>query len=98
MVVILSYLPMYHIIFLEDLLDLVNIHRACSYELPDNLEKNVQPMFSWLLTMCHPDGEISFFNDAALDITPSVEEIHDYGQKLRLIKLSDVPKRKKLFN
>jgi len=39
-------------------------------------------MFSWLLAMCHPDGEISFFNDAALGITPSVKEIQDYGQRL----------------
>ena len=30
--------PMYHIIFLEDLLDLVNIHRAFNRELPDNIE------------------------------------------------------------
>lgn len=80
--------PMYHVIFLEDLLDLVNIHRAFSYELPDKLEKNVQPMFSWLQTMCHPDGEISFFNDAALGITPSVEEIQNYGKKLGLMQLS----------
>jgi hypothetical protein len=28
------------------------------------------------------DGEISFFNDAALGITPSVSELHDYGTRL----------------
>jgi uncharacterized heparinase superfamily protein len=80
---------MYHVIFLEDLLDLVNIHRGYNHKLPDGLEERVNPMFNWLLTMCHPDGEISFFNDAALDITPSVKEIQDYGQRLRLFRLPD---------
>ena len=73
---------MYHVIFLEDLLDLVNIHRTYNQKLPDGLEERVKPMFSWLLAMCHPDGEISFFNDAALGVTPSVKEIQDYGKGL----------------
>ena len=78
---------MYHVIFLEDLLDLVNIHRTFKHKLPDGLEERVKPMFSWLLAMCHPDGEISFFNDAALGITPSVKEIQDYGQRLNFFGL-----------
>ena len=85
---------MYHVIFLEDLLDLVNIHRTYNHKLPDGLEERVKQMFSWLLAMCHPDGEISFFNDAALGITPSVKEIQDYGQRLSFFGLlSDVSEK-----
>jgi len=78
---------MYHVIFLEDLLDLVNIHRTFNHKLPYGLKERVKPMFSWLLAMCHPDGEISFFNDSALGITPSVKEIQDYGQRLSFFGL-----------
>jgi len=73
---------MYHIIFLEDLLDLINIHRAYSRALPAEIENSIGPMLDWLQTMCHPDGEISFFNDASLAITPSVAEILDYAGRL----------------
>ena len=73
---------MYHIIFLEDLLDLVNIHKAYDRSLPEGVEQRIEPMFHWLKTMCHPDGEISFFNDAALGVTPSVDEIRDYLDRI----------------
>ena len=73
---------MYHIIFLEDLLDLINIHRVFDRALPEGVENRVAPMLGWLQAMCHPDGEISFFNDAALGITPTVAEIMDYAKRL----------------
>jgi len=74
--------PMYHLIFLEDLLDLVNIHIAYDRALPDGVVERITPMFRWLEAMTHPDGEISFFNDAALGVTPTVQEIRDYGDRL----------------
>ena len=73
---------MYHIIFLEDLLDLINIHRAYGRVLPAGIESSIGPMLVWMQTMCHPDGEISFFNDAALGIAPTVAEITDYAGRL----------------
>jgi uncharacterized heparinase superfamily protein len=73
---------MYHTIFLEDLLDIVNIHRVYERELPDGVEYRIAPMLNWLLAMCHPDGEISFFNDAALGFTPSVSEVVKYANRL----------------
>jgi len=79
---------MYHMIFLEDLLDLVNIHRAYNRELSIEVEGVISTMFDWLDAMCHPDGEISFFNDAAIGITPSVEELHNYRDRLLLSGLS----------
>ena len=73
---------MYHAIFLEDLLDLVNIHRAFGRKLPSGIKEKIPVMFNWLNTMCHPDGEISFFNDAAFGVAPSVKEIRVYGDRL----------------
>jgi len=76
---------MYHIVFLEDLLDLINIHRVFDRTLPDGIQNRVVPMLGWLQAMCHPDGEISFFNDAALGITPTVAEIMDYAKRLGFV-------------
>jgi len=73
---------MYHLIFLEDILDLVNIHHTYGRALPEGVQERIVSMFHWLETMCHPDGEISFFNDAALGVTPSVDEIRDYLDRI----------------
>lgn len=80
--------PMYHLIFLEDLLDLINIHKAYNHECKLDIEKKVFLMFKWLKKMCHPDGEISFFNDSAIGISPSVKQIEDYAIRLKLFKPS----------
>jgi uncharacterized heparinase superfamily protein len=66
----------------------VNLHRAFSHAVPEGVEERILLMLHWLEAMCHPDGEISFFNDAALGITPPVKEIKYYGVRLFLL-LSD---------
>ena len=76
--------PMYHAIFLEDLLDLVNIHQAYNKSSPDNLENKILQMLEWLKVMCHPDREIAFFNDAALGIAPSFDELLSYSDRLSI--------------
>ncbi|MGD2119013.1 MAG: alginate lyase family protein [Chromatiales bacterium] len=73
---------MYHALFLEDLLDLVNLHRAYNKSCPDALTNRIAPMLSWLRVISHPDGEISFFNDSAIGIAPSPEEVFSYATKL----------------
>ena len=73
---------MYHLIFLEDLLDLVNICRAYAQKIPDSINNAIVSMIEWMELMCHPDGEVAFFNDASLGVTPSVEEIRSYGERL----------------
>jgi uncharacterized heparinase superfamily protein len=87
---------MYHSIFLEDLLDIINIHHAYSQHstemilgfsgLTNNLvhlvKKDIAKMVRWLDTMTHPDGGIGFFNDAAVGVTPSVVEIKDYLDRI----------------
>jgi uncharacterized heparinase superfamily protein len=79
---------MYHALALEDVLDLCNIAVTIGDGLPDLLERSstwrtrVESMRSWLATMSHPDGEVSFFNDAAVGIAPSPHEIDDYAVRL----------------
>jgi len=74
--------PMYHAIFLEDLLDLVNIHHAYDKSLQNNLEKKIIQMLQWLKAMIHPDKEIAFFNDSVLDVAPSFVELLSYSERL----------------
>lgn len=80
--------PMYHSIILEDLLDLLNLERI----FPDSdvvadrrrtaWSEVVQKMRWWLTVMVHPDGEISFFNDAAVGIAVTRKELESYAGRL----------------
>jgi Uncharacterized protein conserved in bacteria len=83
--------PMYHSLALEDLLDIYNVtstYRCCVPErwegwiaqLPDVIGR----MRAWLAAMCHPDRQISFFNDAAMGIAPTPTELESYAVRLRL--------------
>ena len=77
---------MYHAIFLEDLLDLINISQSYPKIIEDfqvNEWKNVaNKMLKWLDLMIHPDGDISFFNDAAIGIAPNFNELKCYANRL----------------
>jgi uncharacterized heparinase superfamily protein len=83
--------PMYHAIFLEDLLDLLNLAKAFPGVLPETQvalwQQTVQRMLRWYLAMLHPDGEIAFFNDAAIGITPSPAELLAYAQRLGIAQM-----------
>lgn len=78
--------PMYHALILEDLLDLVNL--AAAYADADTvfrgLPATVAVMGAWLTAMSHPDGRISFFNDAAFGIAPEPADLEAYAQRLGL--------------
>ncbi len=80
---------MYHVLALEDVLDLINISNnfknslSCDQvEITTEWEKKIPGMQHWLKTMCHPDGQISLFNDAALDIAPAPDIVHEYARRL----------------
>jgi uncharacterized heparinase superfamily protein len=79
---------MYHALVLEDLLDLVNLSRALpagpQLDAARLLEPRIAAMLEWLRRMVHPDGEIAFFNDAALGIAPTCAELVDYAARLGL--------------
>ena len=82
--------PMYHALAYEDMLDLLNLSRAFPAQFAavercvGEWEEAIQSMGHWLRTMCHPDGEIAFFNDAAIGIAPSPEHLFDYARRLGL--------------
>jgi uncharacterized heparinase superfamily protein len=80
--------PMYHAIFLEDLLDLINLAETYSgvidHKDVEQWRSTAIKMLNWLETMCHPDGEITFFNDAAIGIAPSPAEIKAYSSRLAI--------------
>ena len=80
--------PMYHAILLEDVLDLINLAGAFPGTLaPDDLalcREKAAAMLGWLAVMCHPDGGIGFFNDAALGIAPTLGALMEYAQRLGL--------------
>jgi uncharacterized heparinase superfamily protein len=75
---------MYHALAVEDVLDLVNLARARG-ESDARAEAALPAMLDWLLAMCHPDGEIAFFNDAAFAVAPPPEVIFAYSERLGLL-------------
>jgi Heparinase II/III-like protein/Heparinase II/III N-terminus len=81
--------PMYHSIILEDLLDLCNLKLAYEGLVPD-FSDYARRMLGWLNLMTHPDGKISFFNDAAFDVAPSRDALWAYAQRLGLHSTSHV--------
>lgn len=76
--------PMYHVIALDDMLDLLNILRAAGRPAPWDWSERISAMRSWLSAMCHPDGAISFFNDAAIGIGPTPARLEAYAVRLGL--------------
>lgn len=79
--------PMYHAIAMEDVLDLCNVGAtyAGAFSQPSPVpgwRERVPPARSWLRTMCHPDGEIGFFNDAAMGIAPTPLQLEQYCDRL----------------
>ncbi len=83
--------PMYHIIVMEDVLDLINICRCFENELSNEQKTQVKTwelmiptMQFWLETMCHPDSDISLFNDSAFEIAPHPEQIRRYVSRLNI--------------
>lgn len=79
--------PMYHALVLEGLLDVLNLHRTYGMEYPSEWRNIAARMIVWLRTMCHPDGDIAFFNDAALGVAHRCGELERYAEAL------DVPQR-----
>lgn len=77
---------MYHSIVLEDLLDLLALERATlgAFMAPAAWRTLANRMRVWLATMCHPDGEIALFNDAAFEQAPSPAALDEYARRLGL--------------
>lgn len=76
--------PAYHSIVFEDLLDLIGLHYCYGREVPDTWVQMATSMQRWLDVMCHPDGEIAFFNDAAVGMAPSPKRLSAYAERLEV--------------
>jgi uncharacterized heparinase superfamily protein len=80
---------MYHALALEDVLDIVNVANCFNRAIPPGTQALVDAcltlvpaMRDWLAWMSHPDGEISFFNDAAMSIAATARELDLYAERL----------------
>jgi uncharacterized heparinase superfamily protein len=83
--------PMYHALALEDMLDLIALWRVFPptagdhrQAMVDSWSEVIPRMRCWLATMCHPDGGIGFFNDAAFGIAPTRDALETYAAALAL--------------
>lgn len=95
--------PMYHAVMIEDLLDIINMlltyEKAISgmeVDLLCRCRQLLPPAMGWLVNLSHPDGKISFFNDATFGVAPTNQELFDYASRLD-IEAPSVPNRSHLF-
>ena len=75
--------PMYHSLFIEDIIDLLMLSdldekKFNTYLNKDELIRYAEIMITWLGYMTHPNKEISFFNDSTLQIAPDINFIIKY--------------------
>lgn len=81
---------MYHALAFEDVLDLLNLTNAYPAaftpwrQFVTSWRDLAARMGRWLAAVSHPDGEISFFNDAAMDIAPAPISLFQYARRLEI--------------
>ena len=79
---------MYHALAYEDMLDLANVGAAFPRVIVPwattvaGWQVLTMLMGRWLAAMCHPDGQIGFFNDAATGIAPTPSDLFAYACRL----------------
>jgi uncharacterized heparinase superfamily protein len=87
--------PMYHAILLADVLDLLNLAAAYPGKMAPGLIEALQgkarAMLEWLAAMVHPDGQIALFNDSAIGIAPTLDELAAYAARIGLDPPSTPP-------
>ncbi len=79
--------PMYHALFLIDILDLINLSYIADkipYEYKTAWEKTAHKMIRALKILTHPDGRIALFGDSALNMIPETEKILNYARELKI--------------
>lgn len=73
--------PMYHATMLWGLLDVIELASLVSLSDLDSVagkcREHVSRGLSWLAAMTHPDGQISFFNDAAFGVAPTLAQLEE---------------------
>jgi uncharacterized heparinase superfamily protein len=75
--------PMYHALLLEDVLDLVQLGEVFPGAVGPHQHgwrRKAGAMLEWLAAMSHPDGEIAFFNDAAIHEARNLAALGRYAE------------------
>jgi uncharacterized heparinase superfamily protein len=94
--------PMYHSLFLQDLLDLINIAETFTGRIDINVvtywRHIAKKMLCWLEVMTHQDGKIALFNDAAFGIAPEYTNLSCYASSLGVDQMSLDDDLAKSFN
>lgn len=57
--------PMYHALLLEDLLDLLHLHKVYQREIAESWQLRVRMMLAWYQRFSYPDGSVPHFNDVS---------------------------------
>lgn len=78
--------PMYHATLLGDLLDLIELADIAALGplrvARESFVNAANRALTWLDAMTHPDGEIGFFNDAAIGIAPNPQRLAGHAASL----------------
>lgn len=78
--------PMYQGTLLWDIADLLTLQQVSGLPQLESRSalwsKTLAKGIGWLRAMAHPDGEISFFNDATFGIAPALDDLEAYAQRL----------------
>lgn len=81
--------PMYHAIFVEDLLDLINAADSWPTVIATHVvarwRSAAERGLSFLAAMTHPDGEVALFNDAAIGIASRHDALAAYADRLGVL-------------
>ncbi|EGR2449692.1 TPA: heparinase II/III family protein [Vibrio cholerae] len=89
--------PMYHCILLWDLLELIQLAAVTQHARLVAVEtywrQVAQKALNWLSVMIHADGDVSFFNDSAIGIAASPQQIFNYAASLGLKPHYNEPQR-----
>lgn len=78
--------PMYHNVLVWDVLDLLALSeiagRPALAAMAARFRAVARDGVAWSRHMAHPDGEVAFFNDAAIGVAPTAAELATYAQRL----------------
>lgn len=81
-----EFSPMYHALFVEDLLDLFQLsmlYKKLSLDLVNiDLESRIIKAINIMELLTAPDGTVIRFNDSIDGVAPSISELHSYAKQL----------------
>lgn len=74
--------PMYHLIVLQDYLEVLLLLRENEQDIPSDFEDKINSQLDFLSKILHPDGEIPLLNDSGFGITPHPLNLLAIGNEL----------------